>query len=65
MKATPQPSKTYGDTVCVAGLRVDGDKPEWIRLYPVPFRWLDNEGHFHTHPIVTDRDAAIVKQRDG
>jgi hypothetical protein len=37
-KTYPRLSKTYGETVCTAGLREDGS---WIRLYPVPFRRLD------------------------
>lgn len=37
-KTYPTLSKTYGETVCTAGIREDGS---WIRLYPVPFRRLD------------------------
>lgn len=48
VKAAPQPSQTYGDTVCVAGVLVPplGDAaPELIRLYPVPYRYLvEGEG---------------------
>lgn len=39
VKALPQPSEKYLETVCVAGLTVTG---EWRRLYPVRFRQLDN-----------------------
>jgi hypothetical protein len=52
VKATPQPSAKYGDTVCVAGIRVDGGRAEWIRLYPVPFRWLEREAQFHKYDVV-------------
>lgn len=38
VKASPQPSAKYGDTVCVAGIRVDGGRAEWIPLYPLAFR---------------------------
>jgi hypothetical protein len=39
VKALPQPSEKYLETVCVAGLTATG---EWRRLYPVRFRQLDN-----------------------
>ncbi|MEV0333190.1 hypothetical protein [Nocardia sp. NPDC050717] len=38
VKTYPTPSETYGETVCVAGVRLDRRRPEWIRLYPVRFR---------------------------
>jgi hypothetical protein len=38
VKTYPDPSETYGETVCVAGVRLDLERPEWIRLYPVKFR---------------------------
>lgn len=37
VKALPQPSKTYGETVCCAGVTADR---KWLRLYPVRFRHL-------------------------
>ncbi|MET4372495.1 hypothetical protein ABIA99_005201 [Bradyrhizobium sp. LB12.1] len=37
VKALPQPSKSYGETVCCAGLTSDG---KWKRLFPVRFRHL-------------------------
>lgn len=37
VKALPQPSKTYGETVCCAGVTADGT---WKRLFPVRFRHL-------------------------
>lgn len=41
VKAYPKPSGKYEELVCTAGL-VDGSK--WIRIYPVPYRFLaDNE----------------------
>lgn len=59
VKATPQPSKSYGDTVCVAGLRVDSATPQWVRLYPVPFRWLDGEMQFSKYALV---DVQIARR---
>lgn len=46
VKATPQPSTRYGDTVCVAGVVLDDGPPRWIRLYPVPFRYLAADVQF-------------------
>lgn len=39
VKAVPQPSKSYGETVCCAGLTRRG---EWRRLYPIRFRHLQD-----------------------
>lgn len=38
VKTYPTLSRKYGETVCTAGLREDGS---WLRMYPVPFRRLD------------------------
>lgn len=38
VKTYPTLSRKYGETVCTAGVREDGT---WVRLYPVPFRRLD------------------------
>lgn len=50
VKATPQPSKTYGDTVCVAGLALNPAR--WVRLYPVPFRYIPKGSQFPKYAIV-------------
>ena len=39
VKAYPKPSSRYDELVCTAGL-LDGNK--WIRIYPVPFRFIGN-----------------------
>lgn len=52
VKATPQPSEKYGDTVCVAGLRIDGSTASWIRLYPIAFRWLGDDAQFNKYDVV-------------
>lgn len=52
VKASPQPSKQYGDTVCVAGIRVDGGRADWIRLYPLPFRWMGIEQQFKKFDLI-------------
>lgn len=38
VKAYPAISQKYGEVVCVAGIRTDTAAPEWVRLFPVPFR---------------------------
>lgn len=37
VKTYPLPSNEYQELVCTAGIKEDGS---WIRLYPVPFRYL-------------------------
>lgn len=47
VKTYPAPSARHGETVCVAGVRLDGpDAPSWIRLYPIPFRALESNTQF-------------------
>lgn len=43
VKTYPTLSKKYGETVCTAGIREDGS---WVRMYPVPFRRLDDEQQY-------------------
>lgn len=43
VKTYPTLSKKYGETVCTAGLREDGT---WVRIYPVPYRRLDEEEQY-------------------
>src|SRR5258708_36962068 len=43
VKALPQPSKTYGETVCCAGVTAEG---QWKRLFPVRFRHLRGDSSF-------------------
>ncbi|MFI7679401.1 hypothetical protein [Actinophytocola sp. NPDC049390] len=53
VKAAPNPSAAYGETVCVAGLRLDLDAPGWVRLYPINFRDLDAGVQFSKYDIVS------------
>lgn len=55
VKATPQPSRTYGDTVCVAGVDLGATRPSWRRLYPVPFRYLDGDQQFRKYDVISVR----------
>lgn len=43
VKTYPTLSRKYGETVCTAGVREDGT---WIRIYPVPFRRLDEKEQY-------------------
>lgn len=52
VKTYPNPSETYGETVCVAGVRLDWDCPEWIRLYTVKFRNADFDSKFKKYEII-------------
>ena len=52
VKAAPQPSSTYGETVCVAGLRLDLGETGWVRLFPINFRELGQEQQFKKYQIV-------------
>lgn len=50
VKATPQPSASYGETVCVAGIATDPLR--LVRLYPVPFRFLTEAQRFPKYSLV-------------
>ena len=63
VKAAPEPSKSYIDTVCVAGIRLDGPEPTWIRLYPVPFRHLSGDNKFAKYQVI-DVDVNPSKSSD-
>ncbi|MEU8116554.1 hypothetical protein [Micromonospora sp. NPDC048947] len=52
VKAAPNPSARYGETVCVGALGMDPPWTGWIRLYPVHYRDLDDEGKFHKYDII-------------
>ncbi|RMD84560.1 MAG: hypothetical protein D6820_00940 [Lentisphaerae bacterium] len=43
VKTYPTLSRKYGETVCTAGVREDGS---WVRIYPVPFRRLDEKQQY-------------------
>jgi hypothetical protein len=55
VKAAPNPSAKYGETVCVAGISVDHDWPGWVRLYPINFRYLTEDTQFQKYDIVSVR----------
>jgi hypothetical protein len=55
VKASPNPSEAYGETVCVAGIRLDLESPGWVRLYPINFRELDRPSRFRKYDVVSLR----------
>jgi hypothetical protein len=46
VKAYPALSRTYGEVSCIAGVQLTAAGPRWIRLYPVPFRTLEEPQQF-------------------
>lgn len=58
VKAYPQPSRRYGEAVCVAGIT---DVGKWIRLYPVQFRDLPQEKQFRKYDWI---EAKVIKSSD-
>lgn len=54
VKTYPTLSKKYGETVCTAGVREDGT---WVRLYPVPFRRLEESEQYRKFDWVECRIA--------
>ena len=50
IKAPPSPSKKYVETNCCAG--VDLDSGKLIRLYPIPFRLLEDNKKFPKYSII-------------
>ncbi|MFH1613522.1 MAG: hypothetical protein ABIG61_00350 [Planctomycetota bacterium] len=51
VKAPPHPSKKYQEINCCAGIDIDTGR--WIRLYPIPFRLLDDDKKFPKYSIIT------------
>ena len=53
VKAYPNPSKKYVETVCCAG--IDLETGSWIRLYPIPYRDLDSSKKFRKYTVIKVR----------
>lgn len=58
VKAYPSISKRKGEASCIVALLPSG---AWVRLYPVPFRQLDNEQMFTKYTWI---EASIKKATD-
>ena len=52
VKTYPTLSKKYGELVCTAGVREDGS---WVRIYPVPFRRLDENEQYRKYDWINCR----------
>ena len=52
VKTYPAPSTRHGETVCIAGVRLDSPTPTWIRLYPISFRALESDDQFKKYQVV-------------
>jgi hypothetical protein len=61
VKAAPNPSDRYGETVCVAGFNTAPDSPGWVRLYPINFRELGVQESFKKYDVV-EVDAVPARQ---
>jgi hypothetical protein len=46
VRTYPNPAKKGGEVSCTAGITKDG---KWIRLFPVPYRFLEEDQHFHKY----------------
>jgi len=53
VKAAPVLTRELDETMCVAGIRLDTDPVEWVRLHPVPFRDLNDDSKFRKYEVVT------------
>lgn len=53
VKAYPALSRKHGEVVCVAGVRTDTERPEWVRLFPVPFRDLPFDQRFKKYQVIS------------
>ena len=51
VKTPPNPSKKHQETNCCAGIELSTAK--WIRLYPIPFRLLEDDKKFPKYSIIT------------
>lgn len=57
VKTYPTLSRTYGETVCTAGIRADGS---WVRIYPVPFRRLEDTEQYRKFDWI---EADLIKSK--
>lgn len=57
VKTYPTLSRKYGETVCTAGVREDG---QWVRIYPVPFRRLDEKQQYKKYDWI---EARLVRNK--
>jgi hypothetical protein len=53
VKAAPVMTGALDETMCVAGVRIDANRNEWVRLHPVPFRDLADKNRFVKYQQIT------------
>ncbi len=58
VKTYPLPSKKTIEASCTAGITEEG---KWIRLFPLPFRYLEHEKQFKKHQWI---EASVTKASD-
>ena len=58
VKTYPVLSQKYIELVCTAGFREDGS---WIRLYPAPFRFLEDKQRYHKYQWI---ELAVKKNEN-
>lgn len=61
VKAPPHPSKQHQETICCAG--IDMDTSQWVRLYPIPFRLLDDDKKFPKYSVITVKCKRPLRDR--
>jgi hypothetical protein len=61
VKAYPNPSKSQGEAACIAGISRGG---KWARLYPIPFRDLDDDQKFKKYQWIEVKHDANKKKSD-
>jgi hypothetical protein len=54
-KTYPSISKKYKETVCTAGILLDDDENpvQWVRIYPIRFRGLDDDKRYKRWSIIS------------
>jgi hypothetical protein len=55
VRTYPIPSKSSIEVSCTAGITDDG---EWIRLFPIPYRFLDDDKRFKKYQLI---EADVIK----
>jgi hypothetical protein len=60
VKANPIMTADLDETMCVAGLRLDTDAPEWVRIHPVPFRDLQDNERFAKYQEI---EVDVIRSR--
>lgn len=61
VKAYPNPSRKYGETVCVAGIEIKNKK--WIRLYPITYRDLEVDKKFKKYDVIEAKTTKALQDK--